>query len=241
MPFTLAHPSAVIFIKNRYLNLFGLILGSMAPDFIYFLLFNPSSNLGHTFIGFIILNLPICFLLNYLIFKFVKDAFIINLPTFISKYYIYLLNYTNNIKSFKEAIVFTYSCIIGILTHIIWDACTHKTGYFVIHINFLRNNIDILGLQIPIFKIIQHGSTVIGFLILIVYLYSIRKLSNKNLNKINNKFRYHIIAIIFQILTIIFSYIVFKNFGIGRIVVTFINGLFIGYLISSIIYKYSIK
>ena len=241
MPFTLAHPSAVIFIKNRYLNLVGLILGSMAPDFIYFLLFNPSSNLGHTFIGFIILNLPICFLLNYLIFKFVKDAFIINLPTFISKYYIYLLNYTNNIKSFKEAIVFTYSCIIGMLTHIIWDECTHKTGYFVIHINFLRNNIDILGLQIPIFKIIQHGSTVIGFLILIVYLYSIRKLSNKNLNKINNKFRYHIIAIIFQILTIIFSYIVFKNFGIGRIVVTFINGLFIGYLISSIIYKYSIK
>ena len=241
MPFTLAHPSAVVFIKNRYLNLFGLILGSMAPDFIYFLLFNPSSNLGHTFIGFIILNLPICFLLNYLIFKFVKDAFIINLPTFISKYYIYLLNYTNNIKSFKEAIVFTYSCIIGMLTHVIWDACTRKTGYFVIHINFLRNKIDILGLQIPIFKIIQHCSTVIGFFILIVYLYSIRKLSNKNLNKINNKFRYHIIAIIFQILTIIFSYIVFKNFGIGRIVVTFINGLFIGYLISSIIYKYSIK
>lgn len=241
MPFTLAHPSAVVFIKNRYLNLFGLILGSMAPDFIYFLLFNPSSNLGHTFIGFIILNLPICFLLNYLIFKFVKDAFIINLPTFISKYYIYLLNYTNDIKSFKEAIVFTYSCIIGMLTHAIWDTCTHKTGYFVIHINFLRNKIDILGLQIPIFKIIQHGSTVIGFLILILYLYSIRKLSNKNLNKINNKFRYHIIAIIFQILTIIFSYMIFNSFGIGRIVVTFINGLFIGYLISSIIYKYSFK
>lgn len=72
MPFTLAHPAVVIFSKNKNFNLLGLILGSMAPDFIYFLLFNPSSNLGHTLLGFIILNLPICFLLNYLILKFIK-------------------------------------------------------------------------------------------------------------------------------------------------------------------------
>lgn len=36
MPFTFAHPSVVIFSKSKKINLGGLILGSMAPDFIYF-------------------------------------------------------------------------------------------------------------------------------------------------------------------------------------------------------------
>lgn len=55
MPFTLTHPALVVFNKNKNFNLLGLILGSMAPDFIYFILFNPSSNLGHTLNGFIFL------------------------------------------------------------------------------------------------------------------------------------------------------------------------------------------
>ncbi|MVO76193.1 DUF4184 family protein, partial [Paeniclostridium sordellii] len=86
MPFTLAHPAAVIFTKNKYFNLMGLILGSMAPDFIYFILFNPISNLGHTFLGFLFLNLPLCYLLNYLINNFIKVPFILNLPFGLSRY-----------------------------------------------------------------------------------------------------------------------------------------------------------
>lgn len=56
MPFTLAHPAAVVFFKNKKFNLTALILGSMAPDFIYFLNFRPYGNLGHQILGFFILN-----------------------------------------------------------------------------------------------------------------------------------------------------------------------------------------
>ena len=89
MAFTLAHPSAVIFSKSKKFNLGGLILGSMAPDFIYFLLFSPSSNIGHTPFGFVFLNLPLCFLLNFLFYKYIQDFFIMTLPNFISKKYLY--------------------------------------------------------------------------------------------------------------------------------------------------------
>ncbi|WP_170074562.1 DUF4184 family protein [Paraclostridium dentum] len=238
MPFTLAHPAVVIFSKNKNFNLLGLILGSMAPDFIYFLLFNPSSNLGHTLLGFIILNLPICFLLNYLILKFIKNPFIINLPYKICNYYTYLINYDFNFKSPKDIFVFTYSCIVGMLTHIIWDAFTHKTGYFVVNINLLKESIHILGYQVPFFKLLQHGSTLLGFFVILYYFYTIRRYSNKYIR--SNKFQYHLIAISIQILIIILSYLIFKNFGIGRLVVTFINGLFLGYLTSSIIYRYKL-
>lgn len=238
MPFTLAHPAVVIFSKNKNFNLLGLILGSMAPDFIYFLLFNPSSNLGHTLLGFIILNLPICFLLNYLILKFIKNPFIINLPSKICNYYTYLINYDFNFKSTKNIFVFTYSCIVGMLTHIIWDAFTHKTGYFVVNINLLKESIHILGYQVPFFKLLQHGSTLLGFFVILYYFYTIRRYSNKFIR--SNKFQYHLTAISIQILIIILSYLIFKNFGIGRFVVTFINGLFLGYLTSSIIYRYKL-
>lgn len=238
MPFTLAHPSVVIFSKNKNFNLLGLILGSMAPDFIYFLLFNPSSNLGHTLLGFVIFNLPICFLLNYLILKFMKNPFIINLPSKICNYYTYLINYDFNLKSTKDIFVFAYSCIVGMLTHIIWDAFTHKTGYFVVNINLLKETIYLFGYQVPIFKLLQHGSTLLGFIVILYYLYTIRKYSNKFIK--SNKFQYHLIAISIQILIIIFIYLIFDSFGIGRFVVTFINGLFLGYLTSSIIYKYKL-
>lgn len=238
MPFTLAHPAVVIFSKNKNFNILGLILGSMAPDFIYFLLFNPSSNLGHTLLGFIILNLPICFLLNYLILKFIKNPFIINLPSKICNYYTYLISCDFNFKSTKDVFVFTYSCIVGMLTHIIWDAFTHKTGYFVVNINLLKESIHILGYQVPFFKLLQHGSTLLGFFVILYYFYTIRRYSNKYIR--SNKFQYHLTAISIQILIIILSYLIFKNFGIGRFVVTFINGLFLGYLTSSIIYRYKL-
>lgn len=238
MPFTLAHPAVVIFSKNKNFNLLGLILGSMSPDFIYFLLFNPSSNSGHTLLGFVILNLPICFLLNYLILKFIKNPFIINLPSKICNYYTYLINYNFNFKSTKDIFIFTYSCIVGMLTHIIWDAFTHKTGYFVVTINLLKESIHILGYQVPFFKLLQHGSSLLGFFVILYYLYTIRRYSNKYIR--SNKFQYHLTAISIQILIIILSYLIFKNFGIGRFVVTFINGLFLGYLTSSIIYRYKL-
>ena len=74
MPFTLAHPAAVFFFKNKKFNLTALILGSMAPDFIYFLNFRPYGNLGHKILGFFILNLPLCILLAYIFHNFIISS-----------------------------------------------------------------------------------------------------------------------------------------------------------------------
>lgn len=238
MPFTFAHPSVVIFSKSKKINLGGLILGSMSPDFIYFLLFSPSSNLGHTLIGFIFLNLPICFLINLLFYKYIKDFFILTLPNFISKKYLYLIKNKNEVTNTKKSIVFSYSCIIGMLTHVFWDSFTHETGLFVENIGLLRTEITLVGHNIPIFKLLQHGSTLIGFLILFIFLYIIRDKNPKTSNISINKFNFLISVFIIQIITLILSYIFSVNikgdFGIGQLVVTYINGLFLGYLFTGI-------
>ncbi|HAT6805041.1 TPA: DUF4184 family protein [Citrobacter freundii] len=51
MPFTFTHPAVVIPIYhyvNRSLSLSALIIGSMAPDFVYFFLFSVTGALSHS-------------------------------------------------------------------------------------------------------------------------------------------------------------------------------------------------
>lgn len=231
MPFTIAHPAAVVFIKNRYLNLSGLILGSMAPDFIYFILFSPSSNFGHTILGTVILNIPLCFLINFIYYEFIKDTFILNLPSCMSKYYTWVIGTRNRITNIKEAIIFIYSSVIGMMTHVFWDSFTHKTGYFVIKLDFLKESIYLFGHNIYIYKVAQHGGSLLGFFIILIFLYKIRIKGVKINVPIKRKLIYHITVMIITIMVIVAAYIIFKdNFGIGRMVVTFINGLFLGYI-----------
>ena len=239
MPFTLAHPSIIIFCKNRYLNLMGFILGSMSPDFIYFLCFNPSRNFGHTILGFIFFNLPLCFLLNFLIFRYVKTIFILSLPNFLLNRYSYLIYSSNKLDNLKNFFIFIYSSLFGMLTHVFWDAFTHESGFFVNRFPlFFKKSFTLLKYKVPIYKLFQHGSTLIGFLIIIIYFYSIQKSSDK---KTLNRVR--IFSTLFTTIsfTFLFSYLYTiltnSNFGIGRFIVTFINGLFLGYIFSGIYYN----
>lgn len=238
MPFTLAHPAAVVFIKNKYLNLTALVLGSMAPDFIYFLLFTPSSNIGHTVWGSIFINIPICFFLNFIYYRYIKDPFIYNLPSKLYENYSWLMKVDNKVINVREIFIFIYSSILGMITHVFWDSFTHKTGYFVSKIEFLRSYIDIFGHKIYLYKIGQHGGTLVGFVIIAIYIYNLRNNQKVEITNTNSKIKYHLISILIMILTISSIYFIFDgNISLGRLVVSLINGLLLGYLVSSIIYK----
>jgi hypothetical protein len=63
--------------------------------------------------------------------------------------------------------------VFGAASHIQWDGFTHKRGYFVEIMPALANKIDFLNIQIPIFKILQHVSTVIGGLVITFAIYKL--------------------------------------------------------------------
>lgn len=53
--------------------------------------------------------------------------------------------------------------VIGALTHLAWDSFTHGSGWCVRHLPLLnRNFIDTPWGHIPLFKVLQHGSTLLG-------------------------------------------------------------------------------
>ncbi|MDB8790439.1 DUF4184 family protein, partial [Romboutsia sp. 1001216sp1] len=118
--------------------------------------------------------------------------------------------------------------------HVLWDSFTHISGFFVNNIAFLRDSINIFNMSIPIYKIIQHGSTMIGFLVIFIYLYTIK---GKNIFYLKiNKFKIYLSLVLVFIITMIVSIFIFVKtgafIGIGRLVVTFINSLFISYSIT---------
>lgn len=168
MPFTLAHPAIILPLSrySKYFSFSALVIGSLAPDFEYFLRFNITSTFGHSVLGAFIIDLPLVFVVSFLFYKLMVKPILTHLP--------YTLNRTFNfetgwhIHSFRSFIIFTYSAILGIFSHIFWDAFTHADGLFVKNIEWMRTN---TLLSIPVYNFLQHLSTVLGMLLIAIFVY----------------------------------------------------------------------
>lgn len=171
MPFTPAHAVVSLpFVKRmRAISVFGLVIGSMAPDFEYFLRLKPASMGGHTITGMFFLNLPLCILLAILYMNVLEDGLIQLLPDFLAKKW---PRFGRNVRTYAlaEWLNFIFWTLAGMLTHIGWDAFTHKTGAMVGTIPVLTHSVDLMGKDIPVYKMLQHGSTLLGLLSILIYI-----------------------------------------------------------------------
>ncbi|WP_317235948.1 DUF4184 family protein [Niabella hibiscisoli] len=80
--------------------------------------------------------------------------------------------------------VIAISILIGAASHILWDSFTHEHGYFVQTIPTLTNTVELFGRQIPILKILQHSSTIVGGLVIAFAVYKLPtdKTESENVN-----------------------------------------------------------
>lgn len=77
MPFTFSHPAIVLPITrlpNRFVSATGLIIGSLTPDFEYFLRLNLHSAYSHTIAGVFWFDLPLGIILAFLFHLIVKKV-----------------------------------------------------------------------------------------------------------------------------------------------------------------------
>lgn len=159
MPFTLAHPAVVLPIRHRHFDKSALILGSLAPDFVYFLIGKASLGIGHTLIGIIFINLPLCVLLFY-VYGFLSKTIWHYTPNCLNLHH--SPNYPNN---YRQWIIFVLSALFGMATHILLDSFTHEMGFMVQYFNGLQS----LVLGLPIFKWLQYLGGVLGCVFIVVY------------------------------------------------------------------------
>ena len=165
MPFTFSHPAVVLpfrYIGKKYFSMTGLMIGSIIPDFEYFIRIQNRSHFSHTLPGIFWFDIPLGLFVCFLFHNIVKGPLIANAPY---SFHIRLIKYTHfdwNSYLKKNWVKVIYSLIIGILTHIISDKLTHKSSNFVSAVPGLLETQELIDTPKSIYRVIQITFSIIG-------------------------------------------------------------------------------
>ena len=176
MPFTFSHPAIVLpltFLPRQWFSLTGLIIGSLTPDFEYFFRMRLKSHYSHTMDGLFWFDLPLGLLLAFVFHNIVRNSLFDNLPMFLKSRFSVFRQFDWNSHFKRNGFVVIISILMGAASHIFWDSFTHDHGYFVQIIPALQSSVDFLGGQLPVLKILQHGSTLLGGLVIAFAIYKL--------------------------------------------------------------------
>lgn len=235
MPFTFTHPAIILpftYLNRKWFSLTGLVIGSLTPDFEYFLRMKVKSNYSHTLWGMLWFDLPLGLILAFIFHNLVRDNLFKNSPTLFKSRLSKFRQFDWNYFFKKNWLIVLISLLIGITSHLFWDSFTHSSGYFVVKNSLLRYNINLLGNEIPVYKILQHGSSLIGGLIIAI---AFNKLPvDKNItNKIKLNYWMSIAVLTFLIISIrIISGLKINQYG--NIIVTAISAVIVSLILYSI-------
>ena len=170
MPFTLAHPAAVIPIYRlaKSLSLPALVIGSLSPDLPYFIPINFNGLSSHSAFAILWFCLPVSLLMYAVYFLLLVPVLAEILPTVIGCR-LALTHNSGRLPDVPRYIV-VVSVIIGAVTHILWDSFTHARGIFVQALPPLQTTlVTVGGYSLHTYKLLQHGSTIAGLGLLIYW------------------------------------------------------------------------
>lgn len=166
MPFTFAHPAAVIplhRILRHHGVLSALVIGSMVPDFQNFLPFDVDRSESHSIAGMFWFCLPIG-LVAYLLFHLVmKQPLRELLPPGVA---VRLGAPQAKLLPSASGPMILLSLLLGIATHLFWDAFTHYSVFTLVIFPGLSTHLFSVGeYHFYPYKLLQHGSTLAGSLL----------------------------------------------------------------------------
>jgi hypothetical protein len=169
MPFTLAHPAAVVPLARplgRWAVLSALVIGSLVPDFTYFAPFPMARSRSHDLFGLFWFCMPMGFATYALFHAAIAAPAIDLLPSALRARCLAL----RASRVAPPAAAVAVSLLVGATTHIAWDAFTHAGAPIVRVSRALRFHLATLsGYPISVYTILQHVSTVLGVVLLIVW------------------------------------------------------------------------
>ena len=169
MPFTGSHIAAVLPIGQltRYrLPLSALAIGSMSPDFGYFINLGLPGRLSHTVEGVFTQCVPVALAVYLLFHLLVSRPALSLMPQAVADRLAPLLprraDYTG-----RYCLLVLGALAVGALTHICWDSATHRDGALVLQFPVLLQAVPLASLSnMAIFKLLQHLSSGFGLAVL---------------------------------------------------------------------------
>jgi len=170
MPFTFAHPAAAVPLRGplgRYAVLSALVIGSLAPDFSYFLPFRVTRVQSHSLFGLFWFCMP-AGVIAYALFHGLLARPLVDLLPHAARVGCEQILATRLRPTASAVLV---SLFAGAVTHIAWDAFTHAGAPIVRVSRTLRLHLwTVSGYPISVYTILQHLSTVLGLVLLVVWI-----------------------------------------------------------------------
>ena len=167
MPFTLAHPAAAVPFRRWGFVLSGLVVGSVASDFEYFIRLEPHGRLGHTMPWVVLITFPGALLALWIFHACMKRGLAAVLPLSAQRR---LQPYLGSFRfggGTRFALI-AASVAVGIATHLAWDSFTHPDTIVYEHWMWLQSMIElpVLEREMPVYRVLHLLSSVLGCLVL---------------------------------------------------------------------------
>lgn len=210
MPWTFAHPAAVLSLRTvsrGHFHFAALIVGSLSPDFGYYIGQFRLATLAHTSSGLFFVCLPSGVIVLFLARTLRQPVcFLLPQP---HRSAIATLPDIELFKSGSSILLMAASILLGALTHVVWDSFTHASGWMVSQSHLLQRDLIFFGRgAVPAYHVLQHASTFFGTAALLIayvaWLRRMRKITPPGLSE-TDRWRYillgslAVVALIFAV------------------------------------------
>jgi hypothetical protein len=170
MPFTVSHAAAALPVHAlfRRLPLAALMIGSMAPDFAFFVPFAPYRSSTHSIAGLFWFCLPVGLVLWCIFVRWIEHPTMALLPAAWRE----KLTPTGPITPRLVGLA-SLGIVLGAGTHDLWDSFTHSHTWVTSAVPSWRARQPELG-GARIYHLLQIASSVLGLAVLALWLLNLR-------------------------------------------------------------------
>jgi len=160
VPFTLSHSAAVLPLARTPLPLAGLVIGSMAPDFPYFVTGVSSRTVTHDWWALPTIDLLMGLVAFALWRGVLRAPFLDSMPEKLAR----RMRGWGERQGRRRATGFralgwlVLALLVGELTHVLWDSFTHEDGWMVVRLAPLRQELG----PTPLWHWLQYASGLVG-------------------------------------------------------------------------------
>lgn len=161
MPFTLAHPAAVLLLRRTTFPVAAMVSGTMSPDLpVFFNAYGWPYNFTHSALGVVTIDLVVGMLAVAIWSTFLRDPLVDVLPTSLRERLDPRARYHR--QQWRLAVP---AVVAGSTTHVVWDLFTHHDRWGVRHLGWLHEQHGrLIGFQWA-----QYLSSVLGLAICVLW------------------------------------------------------------------------
>ncbi len=169
MPFTLAHPAAVLPLRRwtgKTLVWPALVIGTVCPDLLYFIRLRGGDPEAHTLLGSFTFCLPAGLLLLLFWELVVRRPAVLLLPA-PHRHAVWAALERAPRRDLRWCAGAALSIVLGAWSHIAWDLFTHDNRAVIAHVPVLDDVVVVaLGHPLRLFSALQYASSVAGLVLL---------------------------------------------------------------------------